>query len=239
MHDLIIDARKQNEQRRTIAAVHDSFNTQTNTTLSVIGQSAHEGHNAYAKIATTVIAIGTFAKDKITQIIGRVGRMGAQLGNGEHVPTNYKAVYFHSSFAESLSNIGQRGRAHGVVIPEDILGKVKDLQEALSAERKGNGNDEIEINVQKLIKADEYLQSNGAVAEKYIEALWDFYLAEEDAASNDDAASDGVAELSSADGSDDEPDGEEAEQSDDGADGNEEEQSDDGADGNEEEGEEK
>ena len=63
----------------------------------------------------------------------------------------------------------------------------------------GNANDLIEINVQKLIKADEYLQSGGAVAKKYIDALWDFYLPDEDPPSNDDASEGGIAELSSDD----------------------------------------
>ena len=71
----------------------------------------------------------------------------------------------------------------------------------------GNANDLIEINVKKLIKADAYLQSDGAVANKYIDALWDFYLPDEEQPSNDNASNGGVAELS--DEQDPEEEGEE------------------------------
>ena len=77
----------------------------------------------------------------------------------------------------------------------------------------GNANDLIEINVQKLIKADEYLQSGGAVANKYLDALWDFYLPDEQP-SNDDASNGGVTELSDEQDSEEEgeEDGEEEEE---------------------------
>ena len=135
--------------------------------------------------------------------------MGVELGNGECVPVKYKAAHLYSSFAKSIATIDKNTGLRGVEIPENITGLLEDLQKALVANRMGNGNEEIKINVQKLIKADEYLQSNGAVAAQYMQALWEFHL--NDAVPNDDAASNAVAELSSDDGSDDESEGDDAE----------------------------
>lgn len=213
VHDLTIDARKHNERRAAVEAVCDSFKAQTATTLAIIGQSDQEGKNDFAKAFSTVITVGQFAKDKIIQVCGRVGRMGKQLGNGDPVPVAYKAAHLFSSFAQSLSGIDKSTGLRDVEIPEDIANKVSDVQTALEANCMGNANDLIEINVQKLIKADEYLQSGGAVANKYLDALWDFYLPDEQP-SNDDASNGGVTELSDEQDSEEEgeEDGEEEEE---------------------------
>ena len=209
VHDLTIDARKLNERRAAVEAVYASFKAQTSTTLAIIGQSDQEGKNDFAKAFSTVITVGQFAKDKIIQVCGRVGRMGKQLGNGDPVPVAYKAAHLFSSFAQSLSGIDNSAglRDVNICIPEDIANKVGDVQAALEANRMGNANDLIEINVKKLIKADEYLQSDGAVANKYIDALWDTYLPDEEQPSIDNASNGGVAELS--DEQDPEEEGEE------------------------------
>ena len=99
----------------------------------------------------------------------------------------------------------------GVVIPEMVAAKFKDLKRALIKARKGSANDEIEVHLKKLIKADEYLETNGTLAIKYLDTLDKTYLGSDDAA--DETDGDGGAQVQELDDGEGE-DGEEEDESD-------------------------
>tara|TARA_B110000027_G_scaffold129831_1_gene151837 strand:+ start:201 stop:2042 length:1842 start_codon:yes stop_codon:yes gene_type:complete len=188
VHDLLIDPRKGNEIRRVLTAINASFMDNTKTTVTVIGQSMHEGTNIFSKEFTTGIIIGNMDTDPMLQIFARMGRSGTMLGNGMLVPVEFKAVNIRSTFADQVARIDDKTGSRGVAIPADINDKYADLCNALTDANMNSANSDIRINVQKLLKADSYLQTNGDLAKQYINALWDMYLSGEQQSDAEEAA---------------------------------------------------
>ena len=68
------------EQTEAMESMLESFRSNDKITLGFTAKSQHSGHDKFAKIATTIVAIGSkWTHAQKTQFFGRVGRIGAKI----------------------------------------------------------------------------------------------------------------------------------------------------------------
>ena len=230
VHNLMIDPRALEEKEEALISIGESFQAQETTSIAFIGNSSHKGDNAYGKLFTTVVMIGNFIDIEMDQICGRLGRMGTTLTDGDIVPAEYKAVNFRSDWIARVAQLDQEmSGLRGVKLSPAIETKMKTLEKQLKLTNETFAWHE--TNIKKLVKADKFLKTNGALAGKYMDEMRKYYLSPD--TSNDDDLSDEaevnrgvqVAEL---EGDDDNEQGEEDddEENEDGTDDSEEDKED-------------
>ena len=143
-----------------------SFQAQKATTVGFLTKRQHAGNNDFAKVATTVCAIGfDWSDDELRQLFARVGRMGGTLEADELVPVAYRALYLKCDWASKVANMESAPVATTVAIPADLSKTLKEIKAACGFEYE-----EIYANVQKLLLADAYLKTKGTLARKYLDA---------------------------------------------------------------------
>ena len=160
-----LNPRQTNKLGEAQRAMLASFKAQVSTTVGFLTKRQHAGNNDFAKVATTVCAIG-FGNDDdgLRQVFGRVGRMGVTPEDDELVPVAYRALHLTCACADKVANMEAAPAAASVKLPSDVAKLLKDHKELFGYEYE-----EIYANAQKLVLADEYLKTKGALARDYLD----------------------------------------------------------------------
>ena len=161
-----LNPRHANKLREAKEDMFASFQAQKATTVGFLAKRQHAGNNDFANVATTVVAIGfDWGEDELRQLFARVGRMGGTLEDEELVAVAFRALYFKCDWASKVGNMEAAPVATTVAVPAELGKMLKDIQSAC-----GFDYEEIHANVQKLLLADSYLKTKGALARKYLDA---------------------------------------------------------------------
>ena len=125
-------------------------------------KSQHSGHDKFAKLATTIVAIGSkFTDAQLVQLFGRVGRIGTTIDSTDLVPEEYKAFHYKSEWVEDFSGFDDKTGMRTMKLSAQVTDAFNSLPNASAL---------IEINCKKLVRAGEKLRVGDALALKYIEA---------------------------------------------------------------------
>ena len=141
----------------------DCFKAQKQTAVAVIDKDLSQGHNFFAKNVTTVIAIGDWDGDELVQLAGRLGRI-MQLKEGDLVPQAFKTVHLKSEWAEKATSIESNKRSRTAKMPSNVAAKL----ESLKPHHKSHQVKEMTTKVKQLTAADEFLETDGALALQYL-----------------------------------------------------------------------
>ena len=158
------------DHAKAAASMLDAFRSQETTTVGFVSQSQHSGHNDFAKLASTIVAVGsTWSEAELRQLFARVGRMCTPLQEGDVVPLAYRALHLDCEWAKQVAKIDEKREGlRGVKLPKVVLEALDSLKKELTLE--DYELEEIELNVKKLVSGDAFMATKGKLALKYISA---------------------------------------------------------------------
>ena len=150
------------QKKEAMEGMLASFRASEKNTIGMTAKSQHSGHDKFAKLATTIVAIGSkFTDAQLIQLFGRVGRIGTTIDSTDLVPEEYKAFHFKSEWVEDFSGFDDKTGIRGIKLSAQVTDALDSLP---------NASDLIEINCKKLVRAGEKLGVGDVLALKYIEA---------------------------------------------------------------------
>jgi hypothetical protein len=158
------------DHEEAAASMLATFRAQESTTVGFVAQAQHSGHNDFAKLATTVVAVGaTWSEAELRQLFARVGRMATPLEEGDVVPVTYKAVHLDCSWARQVAKVEEKREGlRGVTLPTEVTDALDALKQGLELE--DHELEEMELNTKKLVAADAFMKTKGKLALKYLAA---------------------------------------------------------------------
>ena len=169
------------DHEEAAASMLDAFRAQERTAVGFVAQAQHSGHNDFAKLATTVIAVGaTWSEAELRQFYARVGRMATPLEEGDVVPAAYKAVHLDCPWAKQVAKIDEKRESlRGVKLPKKVADALEALKQQLNLE--DYELEEIELNAKKLLAADAFMETKGKLALKYLDSEMAYHRGEREA----------------------------------------------------------
>jgi hypothetical protein len=169
------------ERDEAVNTMLNDFHAQQATTVGFVSTSQHSGHNDFSKLASTVVAVGaTWTEAELRQFFARVGRMGTPLDEKDVVPVAFTALHLDCAWARQVAKIDEKRDLRGVTLPEEAARAL----EAMKAEFTSLEDyelEEIELNTKKLVAADAFMKTKGALALKYLEAEAAYHRGEREA----------------------------------------------------------
>ena len=134
------------KQGEAIESMLKSFRSNEKITLGFTAKSQHSGHDKFAKLETTLVAIGSkWSRAQTSQFCGRVGRIGAKIEDSDLVPEAYTAVHFDCEWTKLFATFDDARGTRSVVLSDEV----KDAMDTLPKSNR----DVINVNCKKLVRA--------------------------------------------------------------------------------------
>ena len=169
------------DHEEAAATMLDAFRAQERIAVGFVAQQQHSGHNDFAKLASTVVAVGpTWSEAELRQLYARVGRMATPLEKGDVVPAAYTAVHLDCPWAKQVAKIDEKREGlRGVKLPKKVAEALEALKQELNLE--DYELEEIELNTKKLLAADAFMETKGKLALKYLDSEMAYHRGEREA----------------------------------------------------------